>query len=137
MFFLLCFRSLRFLTEVIFLRKNMLNIGFLCINCGKEVLPIPKGSFRNHCPFCLYSLHLDRKIPGDRSSSCKGLMEPVRIIYNTKKGLQILHRCTQCGEEHSNIVCESMCQPDNKELVFHLMGISILLKEGFNCSYTR
>ncbi|WDF05905.1 RNHCP domain-containing protein [Shouchella hunanensis] len=33
------------------------------------------GSYRNHCPFCLYSKHQDI-IPGDRASTCGGLMEP-------------------------------------------------------------
>ena len=49
--------------------------GFLCANCGKEVLPLKKTS-RNHCPFCLCSLHLDIN-PGDRANECKGIMDAV------------------------------------------------------------
>ncbi|WP_419962425.1 RNHCP domain-containing protein [Psychrobacillus sp. BM2] len=33
-------------------------------------------SFRNHCPFCLFSKHLDN-YPGDRSSECQDLMRIV------------------------------------------------------------
>ena len=32
--------------------------GFTCRVCGKEVLPLGYTS-RNHCPFCLSSLHVD------------------------------------------------------------------------------
>ena len=105
------------------MKKRMLNTGFTCKNCGKEILPIPKGSFRNHCPFCLYSLHLDHLKPGDRASNCKGLMQPIGIQYQAKKGFQIIHQCVRCGKKQSNIICESLCQPDNQELIFRLMSI--------------
>ena len=65
------------------------NTGFVCRHCGREVLPLTGGSYRNHCPFCLYSLHVDI-IPGDRASECGGLMEPVGIIHNSGKGWQIV-----------------------------------------------
>ena len=37
--------------------------AFTCVHCGAEVLPMGKSS-RNHCPFCLWSLHVDI-LPGD------------------------------------------------------------------------
>ena len=77
------------------------NTGFICRHCGKEVLPLTDGSYRNHCPFCLYSLHIDIT-PGDRACECGGLMEPIKIIYNSKKGYQIVHRCQKCGFERKN-----------------------------------
>ena len=46
--------------------------GFICAHCGKEVQPLGYTS-RNHCPFCLWSLHLDEN-PGDRASDCGGQM---------------------------------------------------------------
>ena len=53
--------------------------GFVCSHCGRPVTPDPDGtSHRNHCPWCLYSLHLDI-LPGDRASRCGVLMEPVAI----------------------------------------------------------
>lgn len=99
------------------MRKRDLNTAFICQNCKSNVLPIPSGSYRNHCPNCLYSLHVDSEIPGDRISSCKGLMEPIGIRYHTKKGYQIVHRCRQCGKYQHNIICESDIQPDNKALI--------------------
>ena len=27
------------------------NTGFVCEHCGREVLPLKDGSYRNHCPF--------------------------------------------------------------------------------------
>jgi hypothetical protein len=31
-----------------------------------------------------------------------GLMEPVRVETDPKKGYVIIHRCTKCGEIHRN-----------------------------------
>lgn len=59
------------------------NQGFMCENCGLKVQPLNNGSYRNHCPNCLYSLHLDMK-PGDRKSSCKGLMKPIDFRQHSK-----------------------------------------------------
>lgn len=95
------------------------NTGFICQNCGKEVLPLTDGSYRNHCPFCLYSLHVDIT-PGDRQCDCGGLMKPIKIIKN-KKGFQILHRCQKCGFERHNKINEDTRQPDSIEAITKLM----------------
>lgn len=96
------------------------NTGFICQNCGNEVLPLTNGSYRNHCPFCLYSLHVDEK-PGDRSSECGGLMEPIGITYNSNKGFQIIHRCRKCGFERNNVINEDTKQPDSIKAITDLM----------------
>lgn len=100
--------------------KKTENAGFICLNCKAEVLPLSKGSYRNHCPFCLYSLHVDEE-PGDRKSDCLGMMIPVCVKYNTQKGWQILHKCRKCGFERYNIVNDDEIQPDNMELVIEIM----------------
>ena len=87
------------------------NTGFICENCGREVLPVTDGSYRNHCPFCLYSKHVD-VVLGDREERCGGLMKPVGLIYKSGKGFQLVHRCLKCGEEKVNRVAESSIQPD-------------------------
>ena len=47
---------------------------FVCQHCGKTVLPDGAGTaHRNHCPKCLFSLHLDME-PGDREAGCGGSM---------------------------------------------------------------
>ena len=74
------------------------NTAFNCIYCGAEILPLTNGSYRNHCPICLYSVHVDN-IPGDRANECLGLLMPIDIRYNGKKGWQIVHRCQKCGIE--------------------------------------
>ncbi len=96
------------------------NTGFTCRHCGHEVLPLTGGSYRNHCPFCLHSLHVDI-IPGDRASQCGGLMEPVGVVYNSAKGWQIIHRCQKCGFERSNMISEDPRQPDDINAITKLM----------------
>jgi len=68
------------------------NTSFNCANCGKTVIALTNGSYRNHCPFCLYSIHIDEDI-GDRQSNCLSLMAPTGIKFNSKKGYQIIHVC--------------------------------------------
>ena len=70
--------------------------GFICAHCGKEVEPLGYTS-RNHCPFCLWSLHVDIN-PGDRACECRAPMEPVKVVTDPKKGYIIIHKCTKCGE---------------------------------------
>ena len=100
------------------------NTGFVCRHCGKEVLPLTDGSYRNHCPFCLYSLHVDIT-PGDRASNCGGLMEPIKIIYNSKKGYQIVHRCQKCGFERNNKISEDARQPDDINIITAIMRSNV------------
>lgn len=87
------------------------NTAFQCENCGANVQPLTNGSYRNHCPFCLFSKHLDNK-PGDRLSRCKGLMRPTSIEYSGKKGYQIVHECRKCGKLQRNKVAENTIQAD-------------------------
>ena len=74
--------------------------GFICGHCGREVTPLGYSS-RNHCPYCLYSRHLDIN-PVDRASDCGGLMRPAAVTSHPKKGFIITHKCTKCGSERNN-----------------------------------
>lgn len=98
------------------------NTGFVCDNCGQVVLPLSNGGYRNHCPFCLYSKHVDIK-SGDRKKSCYGLMKPVGLKYKSGKGFQIIHRCLGCGEERVNKIAKDTIQPDNIEELVRLCQI--------------
>lgn len=100
--------------------KKQENTGFICKKCGKDVLPLSSGGYRNHCPFCLNSLHLDN-IPGDRQADCGGLMSPVSVKLTGNKGLQILHKCELCGFERLNMTSDDKIQPDNFDLILDLM----------------
>ncbi len=100
--------------------RKLENQGFTCLHCGALVAPQSNGSYRNHCPFCLHSLHVDNT-PGDRASQCHGLMEPIGIQYHSKKGMQIQHRCKKCGFTRTNIVVENGTQPDDFNQLLALM----------------
>ncbi len=71
--------------------------SFVCKNCGRTVSLIAPGTKnRNHCPFCLYSVHVD-EAKGDRKSPCGGLMVPIGRFYKPDGEEVIVHRCGKCG----------------------------------------
>ena len=93
--------------------------GFICGNCGREVPPLGYSS-RNHCPFCLYSKHVDVN-PGDRANSCRGILRAVGAIPDAKKGYIIIHRCEKCGKTVRNKAAhEAKVQPDDMDLIIKL-----------------
>lgn len=68
--------------------------AFTCKVCGWPVVSAGAGSsHRNHCPNCLYSIHLDNE-PGDRSSQCHGRMEPIGV-WVRKNGEWAIHHPLQ------------------------------------------
>ncbi len=75
---------------------------FLCVNCGKKIEKLGYTS-RDHCNFCLYSLHVDIE-PGDRKNNCKGILVPINIVQTSKKGKVIIYKCQKCKKEVRNIV---------------------------------
>lgn len=79
---------------------TMIDENFICTNCGKEVLKL-EYTARDHCPYCLCSIHVDNN-PGDRESSCHGLLVPIGI-EKSKKGYKIIYKCTTCGTIKKNI----------------------------------
>lgn len=95
------------------------NQGFCCEHCQRMVLPVTNGSYRNHCPFCLCSKHVDI-VPGDRRNPCRGLMDPIGLRTG-KKGYQIVFRCRQCGFSNANRIAEQTEQPDDFGLLLRLM----------------
>jgi len=86
---------------------------FICSHCGFKI----KSDFsigtknRNHCPKCLYSLHVD-VTSGDRKSDCKGDMMPIGLTFKQegtdKYGrkvqgeIMLVHKCGQCGKININ-----------------------------------
>ena len=82
-------------------RFNMIDEEFVCDNCHKNVSKL-NYTARDHCPYCLYSKHVDIN-PGDRNNSCMGLMMPIGIekYRNTYK---IIYRCLKCNQKHKNII---------------------------------
>ncbi len=74
---------------------------FICENCGKNVTKLEYTS-RDHCPYCLYSKHVDIN-PGDRLNECKGLLIPVGI-EKFKNSYKIIYKCQKCNSIHKNIM---------------------------------
>jgi hypothetical protein len=82
---------------------------FKCIHCQTLVTADPDQSGvlnRNHCPYCLYSRHLDLYESGDRLAACKGPMRPIGLTLKKAKKkkygknygeLMLIHECVDCG----------------------------------------
>ena len=71
----------------------------MCEQCGEHVVG---NGYTNHCPKCLWSKHVDVH-PGDRASTCGGLMEPTELAYE-HGDMRIVHVCTECGHRKPNKV---------------------------------
>ena len=85
-----------------YFRKHPCHDTFTCKNCGWPVVSGGAGTeHRNHCPNCLYSVHLDEQ-PGDRKSDCHGRMEPIGVWVRKGGEWAVIHRCTVCGKISSN-----------------------------------
>ena len=97
-----------------FMKKfNMINESFTCENCGSLV---SKSTYtaRDHCPYCLYSKHVDIN-PGDRMNKCLGLLKPIGI-EKFKSTYKIIYECTKCHEKHKNIIEKD----DNMDIIISL-----------------
>jgi len=82
---------------------------FKCAHCHVLVLSahlISGVNNRNHCPYCLWSCHLDLYAAGDRLSACKAPMKPIGLTMkmgrnkyqrDTRGELMLVHQCTDCG----------------------------------------
>ena len=71
--------------------------AFLCTHCDRAIPGTAPGTVhRNHCPHCLWSLHVDLTA-GDRRSAYRGPMEPIAIGIRPAGGWSIVHRCGRCG----------------------------------------
>jgi len=84
-------------------RKNFIprNEGFICKQCNSSVPPA-SGTFRNHCPQCLASKHVDDTVPGDRQAVCGGLMPIIRYEGTDPAKLDLIHQCQTCGKLSRN-----------------------------------
>lgn len=94
-------------------RFTMIDEGFICSQCGQKVLPLSYTA-RDHCPFCLYSIHVDN-LPGDRENTCQGLLEPIGF-EKYKDTYKIIYKCEKCHTIHKNI----MAKDDNMDEIIKL-----------------
>lgn len=84
---------------------SKINESFTCIICNYSVPPA-QSTCRDHCPKCLYSIHIDIN-PGDRSALCKGILRPTSWSLNKKKGYMIHYKCENCGNTKINKFLEN------------------------------
>lgn len=111
-------------------RTEACSESFICAHCGREIHPEGAGSnHRNHCPYCLYSLHVDEE-RGDRSASCHGEMEPLAIVSREDGDWSILHRCTRCGKLNLN-----RALADDNPVLLTSLAVRPLASPPFPLSY--
>ena len=87
---------------------------FECEHCKKYVSKLGY-TCRDHCPFCLYSKHVDIN-PGDRAEECHGDLEPVSLEIDGKKGYVIIFKCKKCGQIRKN----KAAKDDNFEKILEI-----------------
>jgi len=100
------------------IRKNFIaaNNSFTCEACDKKVLPA-NGTFRNHCPLCLTSKHVDESTPGDRKSLCLGLMPTITCEGSNPDKLTLVQQCAKCDKASHNRTAPD----DNKDKIFEII----------------
>ena len=108
---------------------------FKCAHCHNIVSAahlLSGVNNRNHCPYCLWSYHLDLFAAGDRLSACKGRMKPIGLTmkksrnkYRLESGgeLMLVHECVECGTLSINRIAadddsESVMEVFNESLLF-------------------
>ena len=106
---------------------------FTCKECGRVVVPDGAGSgHRNHCPNCLYSVHLDNK-PGDRESDCHGKMEPIGVWVRKGGEWAIVHRCKICGKIASNRIAADDNPMKLMSLAIRPFGCDAIPQKAIKC----
>ena len=112
---------------------------------------------RNHCPYCLWSCHLDLFAAGDRLSACKGQMKPIGLTMKKSRNkyrleargeLMLIHECTECRTLSINRIAaddhpESILEVSNESHVLDhqthatCKGQGILILDDMEKVYTQ
>lgn len=116
------------------MRYNASSFGdFKCAHCHGLVSSahvLSGVNNRNHCPYCLWSCHLDLYVAGDRLAACKGQMKPIGLTMKTsrnkyrmdKRGeLMLVHQCIECGSLSINRVASD----DDSSMIIAVFQASI------------
>jgi hypothetical protein len=114
---------------------------------------------RNHCPYCLWSGHLDLYAAGDRLSACKAPMKPIGLTMkmgrnkyqrDSRGELMLVHQCTECrtlsinriaADDDSETVMAVFQESLSPGHLFHTLcqeyGIVMLKSEDTKIVYTQ
>lgn len=99
---------------------------FRCARCGHAIDKAAMGTrHRNHCPRCLWSMHLDDE-PGDRRCPCRSPMQPIAIEVRRDGEWAIIHRCTGC-----NLLRANRIAGDDHELALLFLALRPLSRPAF------
>lgn len=117
--------------------RPSLAASFRCIHCGAHVVtsPLYAGVLnRNHCPYCLWSRHLDLLAAGDRLCACKAPMRPLGLTlkqsrkkYVREDGgeLMLIHACIECN----NLSINRIAADDLTDQIYEVYLQSLDLKK--------
>ena len=107
-------------------RKQARSGHFRCTRCSRPVGEAAPGTAnRNHCPYCLWSLHVDVEA-GDRASACCGAMEPVAIWVKRNGEWALVHRCQRCG-----VLCSNRIAGDDSPIALVSLAMRPIVLPAF------
>ena len=114
---------------------------------------------RNHCPYCLWSRHLDLYVAGDRLCACKAPMKPIGLTLKKSRNkyqregrgeLMLIHECMECKSLSINCIAadddaetlmavfdESLIRSQELHTICMRYGILPLNAEGRKIAYTQ
>jgi hypothetical protein len=117
--------------------RNWKNSDFRCLYCQNYVsaaVMYAGVQNRNHCPYCLWSKHLDLYQSGDRMAICKMGMRPVgltlkqvhkKYTYTDQGELMIIHHCQGCDRISINRIATD----DDPDRILAILDASLELAE--------
>jgi hypothetical protein len=100
--------------------------NFVCKHCGAFVSYEAPGTHnRNHCPYCLYSRHVDIA-RGDRRSKCGGMMKPVGVVKRKNGEELIVHQCRGCAFVSKNRIAGDDDEAEIEKLRENNVGVLLV-----------
>lgn len=119
--------------------------SFICIHCQMHVSCAPEVARvqnRNHCPYCLWSRHLDAHRAGDRLAGCRAAMEPIGLAVKFHRNkyaserdgeLMLIHQCTICPK----LALNRIAADDYPSLVLDLLAEDCALDAVLHARMTQ
>lgn len=122
------------------MRIRLASVGdFRCAHCHVIVSSahlLSGVNNRNHCPYCLWSCHLDLFAAGDRLSACKAAMKPIGLTMKKSRNkyqrletrrsrgeLMLIHQCIDCQTLSINRIAAD----DSADLIIAVFEKSLTL----------
>ena len=116
------------------MRNSASSFGdFRCAHCHVVVSSahfLSGVNNRNHCPYCLWSCHLDLYAAGDRLCACKGQMKPIGLTMKNSKNkyqldkrgeLMLVHQCIECA----NLSINRIAADDDASTIIEIFQASV------------